>query len=89
MKMITKGAILIALDDQALNFISFLNLSDPNNTLTPTAQNMKLMWDSIDALDWDSTLVQNQLLPLLLSSGYITQAAIDRVNTYLNTPLTF
>ena len=72
MAYITKGVLWDLLGSEALTFAGFL--------LTPEGATVKLMFDNTDGITLESPLIQDQLLPMLLTKGAITQAVVDRVN---------
>lgn len=74
MAYITKGDLWDLLDDEALTFAGWLL------TGSPEASTMKLMLENTEGLTLDTSLIQNQLLPMLVSAGVLTQAVVDRVN---------
>lgn len=72
MAHITKGEMWDLLGDSALAFASFL--------LTPEGAALKVMLDNTTGIGLDSPLIQKQLLPLLLKTGIIDPAVMDRIN---------
>lgn len=70
---ITKGEMWDLLGNKAMTFAAWLN----SGTVEATA--MKTMLENAEGIDLTGPLVSGQLLPLLLLSGVIDQAVMDRI----------
>ena len=72
---VTKQELLEAMDDQdALFFADFLSSTDPD------AVKLRVLWDSVDTLNVNSSLIQGYIIPLLLSRNIVTQVTVDNIN---------
>ena len=72
--LLTKQEVLEAMVDQdALNFAGYLTSDDPD------AIKMRLLWDSVDDLNIASSLVQEYLIPQLVTKGVISASSADAV----------
>lgn len=71
--VISKGEMWDILGDKAMTFAAWLN------TGSVEAAAMKTMLENAEGVDLTGPLVSGQLLPLLLLSGVIDQAVMDRV----------
>lgn len=82
-RQLSKGEFLIALDTEAIPFITFMTITDNTNPLFQLSKSFNFMWEATDYIDWDSNLMQNILLPLLISNSVIDQTAITLVDDYI------
>lgn len=75
--VISKAMLWSLLDDKALSFSGWLISGDPAGAA------MKVMLDNTESIDIESTLVYNQLIPLLISKGILVQADVTRFDAYI------
>ena len=84
--IVQKGEVWTLLGDKYLDFAAFLN-----DTTDTDAQNLRVIWDSVDSIDLEKDVFQT-ILALLLTKGTITQTEIDNVTAKiaeLNAPKSF
>jgi hypothetical protein len=74
--MVTKAQLITLLDDCAFSFAMFL----ASGTTEGTA--VRILFENVNELDLNGSIVKAQLMPLLLTVGAVNQAAVDRVTAY-------
>lgn len=71
---ITKGELWLLLNDEAAALSTWLNGSDTEAPI------FRYMLDNASGVTLTGELIQNQMIPLLLSKGVFTQTTVDKIN---------
>ena len=74
----TKAKIIELMLDEAAGFFTWMSEGTGNQ-----AVETRMMWESVDAMNLLSPTIQLSLIPNLLNEGVITQATVDRLNSFI------
>lgn len=77
MVYLTKGELFLLLEGDGLALSAWLISSDPD------AVPFKFMLENTNGLIIDSSFFQNQLVPVMIAKGAVSQAGVDRINAHI------
>lgn len=75
--MVTKAQLITLLDASAFSFAMFM----ASNTQEGTA--VRILFENVDELDLNGTVVKDYLIPMLLQVGAVDAVAAGRVAQYV------